>query len=292
MDPETEFDTDIMILDYVCSKATHALLLTRIAELSSRPAHADVDIVKIFDTWHLLTTHKHGATRQISRDLEAKLRLISFTAQFLSRARKSKWRDSHTRTNGIQEGHALSNTAYMTMLEILRIPREERLDDRCQVLSLIDLFPVFLDLCPAMSISEDEDALVEVLGKFLLQAVLEQYTLFGKTAIDAITQASSLLSSHHQHPSPQNDREKKWLLEIQSTYLTVLLPTPSPTASQQSESQEMHLNRLAQQFPAFDFEAMLVMRLQSFLFGLETPILVKLETGEMNLYGDKNGGGE
>lgn len=50
MDPETEFDTDIMILDYVCSKATHALLLTRIAELSSRPAHADVDIVKIFDS--------------------------------------------------------------------------------------------------------------------------------------------------------------------------------------------------------------------------------------------------
>jgi hypothetical protein len=50
MDPETEFDTDIMILDYVCSKATHALLLTRIAELSSRPAYADVDIVKIFDS--------------------------------------------------------------------------------------------------------------------------------------------------------------------------------------------------------------------------------------------------
>lgn len=50
MDPETEFDTDTMILDYVCSKATHALLLTRIAELSNRPAHADVDIVKIFDS--------------------------------------------------------------------------------------------------------------------------------------------------------------------------------------------------------------------------------------------------
>lgn len=50
MDPETEFDTDTMILDYFCSKATHALLLTRIAELSDRPAHADVDIVKIFDS--------------------------------------------------------------------------------------------------------------------------------------------------------------------------------------------------------------------------------------------------
>lgn len=50
MDPETEFDTDTMILDYVCSKATHALLLTRIAELSNRPAHADVDILEIFDS--------------------------------------------------------------------------------------------------------------------------------------------------------------------------------------------------------------------------------------------------
>lgn len=50
MDPETEFDTDIMVLDYVCSKATHALLLTRIAELSNRPANADTDIVKIFDS--------------------------------------------------------------------------------------------------------------------------------------------------------------------------------------------------------------------------------------------------
>ena len=50
MDPETEFDTDIMILDYVCSRATHALLLTRIAELSNRPAHADIDILKIFNS--------------------------------------------------------------------------------------------------------------------------------------------------------------------------------------------------------------------------------------------------
>lgn len=50
MDPETEFDTDTMILDYVCSKATHAFLLTRIAELSNRPAHADVDLLEIFDS--------------------------------------------------------------------------------------------------------------------------------------------------------------------------------------------------------------------------------------------------
>jgi hypothetical protein len=50
MDPETEFDTDTMILDYVCSKATHALLLTRVAELSNRPAHADVGILEIFDS--------------------------------------------------------------------------------------------------------------------------------------------------------------------------------------------------------------------------------------------------
>jgi hypothetical protein len=35
MDPE-EFDTNMMILDYTCSKATHELLLRRIAELSDR----------------------------------------------------------------------------------------------------------------------------------------------------------------------------------------------------------------------------------------------------------------
>lgn len=170
------------------------------------------------------------------------------------------------------------------MLEILRIPREERLDDRSRVLSLIDLFPDLLALCSAMSITEDEDALIEVSGKYILQAVLEQYTLFGRTATEAITQASSLLSSHQHSPE---SKTTKWLSAIQSTYLTILIP--SPTARQQGESQETHLNRLAQQFPAFDFEAMLVMRLQSFLFGLEMPVLVKLETGEIDLYGDKDG---
>jgi hypothetical protein len=174
----------------------------------------------------------------------------------------------------------------MTMLEVQRIPREERLGDRSQVLSLMDLFPDFLDLCSAMSIAQDEDGLVEVLGKYLLQAVLEKYTLFGKTAIEAISEASSLLSSSHQNPA--ESRTTKWLSAIQSTYLTILLPPP--TASQQGESQETHLNRLAQQFSAFDFEAMLVMRLQSFLFGLETPVLVKLETGEIDLYNHNDNG--
>ncbi|RAO72974.1 uncharacterized protein BHQ10_008986 [Talaromyces amestolkiae] len=295
MDPETEFDTDTMILDYVCSKATHALLLTRIAELSDRPAHADVDIVKIFDTWHLLTTHKHGATRQISRDLDAKLRLISFTAQFLTRARKSEWRDSsngNSRPHGIQGQQVLSSTAYMTMLEILRIPREQCLDDRRQVLSLIDLFPDFLDLCFVMRITENEESLIEVLGKYTIQAVLEQYTLFGKTTIESVTHASSLLLPHQPPSSSQSERKNKWLSEIQSTYLTILHPPPPPTASQQCDSHETHLNRLAQQFPTFEFEAMLVMKLQKFLFGLETPLLVKLETGEINPYEHDGGGGE
>lgn len=169
------------------------------------------------------------------------------------------------------------------MLEILRIPREERLDDREQVLSLIDLFPDFLDLCLAMRITEDEESLIGVLGKYTLQAVLEQYTLFGRTAIESITHASSLLSPR-QPSSTQSDRKKKWLSAIQSTYLTILLAPSPPTASHQCDSQETHLNRLAQQFSAVDFEAMLVMRLQKFLFGLETPVLVKLETGEIDPY--------
>lgn len=179
----------------------------------------------------------------------------------------------------------------MTMLEILRIPREERLDDRRQVLSLTDLFPEFLDLCFAMRITENEESLIEVVGKYIIQAVLEQYTLFGKTTIESLTHASSLLSPQ-QPSSSQTERKNDWLSEIQSTYIAILRPPPSPTASQQCDSQETHLNRLAQQFPTFEFEAMLVMRLQKFLFGLETPVLVKLETGELNPYKHDGGGGE
>ncbi|EED14157.1 hypothetical protein TSTA_103780 [Talaromyces stipitatus ATCC 10500] len=284
MDPETEFDTDIMILDYVCSRATHALLLTRIAELSDRPAHAHLDLLNIFDTWQLLVSHKHSATRQISIDLQAKLQLISFTTRFFARARKSKWRDDNSRQQPAKKGGTFSNTAYMTMLEILRIPREERLDDRFRVLSLMDMFQGFLELCATMiggMAVPDEDGIVEVLGKFIIQAVLEQYTLFGKTASDAIVEASSLLS--RQNPI---ETTTKLLSTIQSSYLNLL--HPPPVSSQQRESQETHLNRLAQQFPAFDFESMLIMKLQEFLFGLETPVLVKLETGEMDLYNEKN----
>lgn len=52
MDPETEFDTDMMILDYTCCKATYELLLSRIAELSDKPPREGTNLLSIFNSMH------------------------------------------------------------------------------------------------------------------------------------------------------------------------------------------------------------------------------------------------
>lgn len=162
------------------------------------------------------------------------------------------------------------------MLEILKIPRDEQLENTTEVMSLMDLFPDFSSLCSVMSrcgVLVSDGTLLDLLGKFLIQSALEQYTLFGEEATvatkNAHTTATDLDDVHHI-----NSKIKTQWADVRNDFLNILKPL-------NGDSPEVHLNRLAQQFPAFDFESTIIMQLQGFLFDLETPVLVKLETGEL-----------
>ncbi|OKL62837.1 hypothetical protein UA08_02102 [Talaromyces atroroseus] len=286
MTPETELHTNMMILDYTCCKATHELLLRRIAELSDRSTAAHKEssdsLLSIFDSCETLMKAKHN-TREassLSRDIQAKLQLNTFTRLFFYRARQSGRNSHHTTPSKTRR--SFSATDYAAILDILKIPRIDRLEDRSSVVSLIDLFPDFLSLCSAMSasgalsssLSSSSSSLGDLLGKYLLQSALEQYTLFNREATEVMEEMLTIIEE-------EEEEEEGELTAVTAQYLDLLSPPPTSRGRGKKEVVlKAHFNHLAQHFPAFEFECMMTMQLQDFLFKLETPILVKLETGE------------
>lgn len=52
MDPNTEFEIDTMILDYMCSKAILETVTKRAEELAGRPPLEESNILTLFDSAH------------------------------------------------------------------------------------------------------------------------------------------------------------------------------------------------------------------------------------------------
>lgn len=180
------------------------------------------------------------------------------------------------------------------MLDILKIPPKDRLEKRENVVSLMDLAPEWATLCSAMANAaalSTSSLLSDLTGKWLLQAVLEQYTIFGRTAADAKDDGLAMAETiyHRRHREEEEKEEggggEKWLdQESISQYLNLLSP-PSNRKGGGETSLEDHFNQLILRFPTLhQFESMIVMQLHDFLLSLDTPVLVKVETGELDFY--------
>jgi hypothetical protein len=228
----------------------------------------------------MATKYDARGASSLSRDLHAKLELIAFTKLFFTRARDAQWDDSnHTATTSRSLFLA---SDYTSMLDLLKIPRKDRLEDRTSVKSLMDIFPDLLSLCSAMSgcqvVPSFSSSLDDLLGKYLLQSALEQYTIFNRVASEI---RSDILSLTDGWEDEEEEESESWA--TLSEYLDLLFPSheKGEAGRKGGVPLEVHFNRLAQRFPAFEFEAMMVMQLQDFLFELDTPVLVQLETGEL-----------
>ncbi|QKX64402.1 uncharacterized protein TRUGW13939_11576 [Talaromyces rugulosus] len=266
MDPTTEFEIDTMILDYICSKAILETITKRAEELAGRPPIEETNILTLFDTWKTLSSTKH-AERQISRDLQAKLQLITVAVLFVYRFRKSKWsapRPQRDEQHGDTASVEVEDTDFQVLLNNVEIPLQERAADRYQMTSLLDILPDFKKLCAMLSNILSPETCMHLAARFMLQSVLEQHVVFGKVSTDLIEDSFSWQSADHPWSN------------VRSSYLAIL----QPPAEEESRL-EAHIARVAQQFPAFEFEAMIIARLREILDELETPMLVKLETGQL-----------
>lgn len=158
------------------------------------------------------------------------------------------------------------DTDFQLLLNSVEIPPHERATDRREATSLLEILPDFTKLCAMMSRilpADDSSNYMHLAARFMLQSVLEQHVVFENTSSDIIEDA---FSWHTDSTEWSN---------VRSSYLAILQP------NDKEEKLASHLPRVAQQFPVFEFEAMITVRLREMLDKLETPMLVKLETGQL-----------
>lgn len=212
--------------------------------------------------------------------MQAKLQLITVAVLFVYRFRNSsKWsaprqqQQQQQHENGtaaaVESTEEEEDTDFQILLNNVEIPQQERAADRRKMTSLLDILPDFKKLCAMLSsiFPSSEENYTHLAARFMLQCVIEQQAIFGNVSTELINKAFSWQSA------APDDHQHKWAT-VRSSYLAILQPPAD-------ESLENGIARVAQQFPVFEFEAMITTRLREILDQLETPVLVKLETGQL-----------
>ncbi|KAH8688891.1 hypothetical protein BGW36DRAFT_353045 [Talaromyces proteolyticus] len=267
MDADSEVQIDLMILDYLCCKAIFEILTKRTAELSAKQTPVDTDLLTIFDTWRTLSSTKHAGT-EIPRDLQAKMHLITFTTLFVNRLRGSNWNGSPDILRWREQNSQEASGHFSTIDEKLKIPDYDRLVDVHQITTLLGILPDLLSLYAVLSRVPPPMNHWKIVARFILQAVLEQYSLFGRASPDMIEKVFKWADATLNWGGLD-----EWAI-LRTEMLNLLQPD-------EEQSLKGHLEYLTKQFSVFEFEAMVIMHIRTILGDLKTPVLVKMEMGEL-----------
>ncbi|KAL1962810.1 hypothetical protein VTN77DRAFT_9179 [Rasamsonia byssochlamydoides] len=301
--PETHFEVDMMILDYLCCKGIQAILRARIAERKEEQHKEDIDsCISLFDTFKCIASINHSR-RPISRDLEIKLQLLTFAVLFFHRYRHSAWNKSaselgrwrnqnaqsarnwlkaeYDKPKVEQSSQQVSQTVldgnYQKMLSELKIPVQSRLLDRRLVMPLLDILPDFMALCAMAAPILPAEESMELAAQFMLQASLEQYLVFGRASSDVIDEAFAWGSPDAGNVNPETNADDDvddaciWWRK-RAKYIRHLQPNPG-------ESLDTRLQNASRDFSVSQFEGMVIDFLHGLLTKLEIPTLVQLEIG-------------
>ncbi|KAL2001251.1 hypothetical protein VTN02DRAFT_1982 [Thermoascus thermophilus] len=219
--PDTQFDVDIMILDYFVCTAVNAMLKARIAERHGQAHSWDVEgLLLLFDTFKSISS-AHHSKNLITRDLEAKLQLITFASLFFHRyldsiwsrdvAELNLWREknrqnamewmtnnedkelfdhsSWTAFQALPADPSILARNYQAMLLQLKIPPGNQIRDRDKIISLLDIIPEFMALCAIAAPILSDEMSMDLAAQFMMQACLEQYHIFGNLSPEIINEA-------------------------------------------------------------------------------------------------------
>lgn len=170
--------------------------------------------------------------------------------------------------------------------------------------SLLGLLPSFMSVSAAIASFFDGNNITDVwmhqATEWMLQAVLEQYLVFGQQGLDAIDEAfawgykpwqDSLGVEEEGHVDDEvnlmfsDDTEAKevegWSA-VRVQYLEELFPDEAELPNAEGGRLQRHLESVAARFPIVDFEKKIVDFLHALSVTIAKPVLVQLEEGQLD----------
>ncbi|QDS71301.1 hypothetical protein FKW77_001578 [Venturia effusa] len=308
---DTRFDTDIMILDYTLYMAAKALLEEQVLKheenidqnLSEHPLEMVDSFLRIFKNNH--------PSESVSDAIKLRLRLVKFAALFGRRSTQSATTPSSDDLEALRQTHRRRATEYWDSASDgsvqeptfqHRQPSERRSATQYRattdLVALSDLVPMFIGLSAARSNMDTSSREIttqwmHLAGQFMLQAALEQGSLFGQCPAEKLREIFSWgwkedISTSWQDEQSVNDmffdldqynedgsrREVKAWKEIKMGYFRMLKPTDGIDPVR-------HLRRVQGRYPFHDFENSLLLFLEALQLEQEQPFLTQLENNSV-----------
>jgi hypothetical protein len=339
-DPSTDLEVDHMILDYLSHQATHDILASR----KSGKFHAALQhkLVTI-DAFLEMFKAKHPSYKP-DPELRFRLMLLKFSTLFCHRfvrsailpsrqmlrrlkeentSRALDWiRDSNRLPSGDRDMSRWENGLPFAQqdlqyhcarsLEAVKLmPKGQRLGDvhygTSESLALLDILPLFMRVIAARSELANSNlklGLMDLAARFMLQACLEQYLMFGDRGSDAIDEAFAWGYKHPQGADGPGDpgsvdsqgvedetigmfqaedgiqEEIPDWKDLKAKYIALVADVP-PGGLQH------HLERLAKDQPVAKFESTVLQLLAELAASLPLPVLAQLERGTLDGMGSK-----
>lgn len=153
-------------------------------------------------------------------------------------------------------------------MDDLRIPPQQCIADRKRTMSLLDILPEFMAICTMAGHLLPPQEPQELILLFMVQTVLEQYQLNGRTT-EAVDEVFVWGPSQKDTNITENGSLCNWD-SMRATYMDIF---------RRDHGQSIHatIERVSDRFQALEFEALIIDFLQRLLATLDTPALVELE---------------
>ena len=344
-DVSTDLEIDIMILDYLSHQATDHVLASR---ESGKPQAALQHKLVMMDSFLEIFKAKHPSYKP-DPELRFRLLLLKFSTLFCHRfvrsavtppkhslhklkeqntSRARDWiRDSNRLPSGEHDmsrwetrlpfaPQALNNHRAHSLEALKFRAKDDAHDDAfygtSASLALLDILPLFMTMIAArneLNNSNISSGLVVLAARFMLQACLEQYLVFGNEGSDAVDEAFAWGYKHPQATDEPQDHhsadshgvevedvsdetsrmfqaedglaeERREWTDLKAKYIALL-------ADERHDNLQDHLERVAREHPVASFESTVLQLLAGLSASLPLPVLAQLERGSLDGMGSK-----
>ncbi|KAK1069250.1 hypothetical protein LTR12_001137 [Friedmanniomyces endolithicus] len=354
-DESTLLEVDILILDYLSYQSISACFASRRPRANLSPAVSLAHNLSMTDTFFALFKHRH-LHYTLDAELRFRLLLLKLAALFTQRLTRNPSTPSpaslrrlretnHARARdwlGTVKHHSLpfvpidSTTLLHSpedldrnraqVLHSLDLPAEdEAYEDAyygtADSVALLDLLPLFVQVSAARNAMMDPSGLtgawMRMAAEFMLQAVLEQYLVFGARGTEVIEEAFAwgLRAPDGQRMEVDGEvdevndmftdavyeTEVEGWADVKKAYLAELIPPADEAQARLSKDANLvpssedgtnvtpdtfdfvsHLEKAAEKHPMAAFETKILGFLDALAQSIPEPVLVQLEKGQLD----------
>lgn len=329
----TDLEVDHMILDYLAHQSTDHVLVSR---RSGKPQAALQHKLVMMDAFLEIFKAKHPSYKP-DPELRFRLLLLKLSTLFCHRSVRSAVQPSKQSLRQMKERNTLRALDWIRdsdglpsgkhdmswwetrlplappaleyhrahNLKALKLQSEAEARDGAfygtsASLALLDILPLFMTVIAARNELNNSNislGLMDLAARFMLQACLEQYLIFGAEGSDAIDEA---FAWGYKRPQSGDEMEEDQGAEtirmfqaddglqeetpdwrdLKAEYIALL-------ADERPGSLQDHLERIAREHPVAEFENTVLQLLVQLAASLPLPILAQLERGNLDGMGSK-----